>query len=881
MRRALAKFINLFRWHTAERELEREIEAHLRLLQDDFERRGMPPEEARLAARRSYGGVEQSKELHRQARSFLWVEEGVKDIRFGLRHLWRSPGFTVVAGLTLALGIGANTAIFSVVQAVLLEPLAYKDAGRLVTILHRGTGPVAPANYLDWRRQATSSFQAMGAAQAWNPNLTGIDQPETVRALQVTQSLLPMLGVEPALGRLFAAGEDQRGRDHEVVLSDRLWQRRFGGQPDVIGKQVALNGEQYTVVGVMPPSFQFAPFWATRTEMWVPLALEARQQDRRGQSLRIFARLNEGATLAQARAEIGAITARLEQQYPGTNRACRVTPLMENVVGKVETPLLLMMGAVALVLLIACANVAHMLLARASGRRKEFALRAALGAGRARLVRQLLTENLLLSALGAAAGLLLARWALQAIVALSPPNLPRIETVELGSSSLLFLLGATAATALLFGLAPALQTAAERLSIALKESGRGSGGPRGLKLRGFLVTSEFALALTLLVGAGLLMRSFRALQAVDAGFDPRGVLSMVVSVTGSSEAEGGRREIFYRQLLERVRALPGIEAAGAINHLPLAGDLWGTSLRIGGRPQPRPGEAPGGIYRVAMPGYFETMRIPLRRGRAFTDNDQLGAPGVAILNERAVAEFFAGENPIGQRISVGTDRPQPEWLTVVGVVADVAQHDWAARTAPEIYIAALQSREFLGLSESHSGYITLVARTRGNAADAVPALKSAVWALNRGLPISEVLTMEQALADATAQPRFLMLLAGLFAGIALVLAAVGIYGVMAYSVSRRTREIGIRMSLGADQATVLRMVLAQGMRQALLGVAAGLAASLVLSRLLERLLYGVAATDPLTFAVSAAVLCAAALLAACVPAARAVRVPPVTALREE
>ncbi len=881
MRRMLARFFNLFRWHTAERELDREIEAHLRLMQDDFERGGMPPEEALLAARRSYGGVEQSKELHREARSLLWVEECVKDIRFGLRHLLRSPGFTVVAGLTLALGIGANTAIFSVVQAVLLEPLAYKDAGRLVTVLHRGTAPVAPANYLDWRKQATTSFAAMGAAQVWNPNLTGVDQPETVRALQVTQSLLPMLGVEPALGRVFAAGEDQPGRDREAVLSYKLWQRRFGGQPDVIGQQVTLNGEQYTVVGVMPPSFQFAPFWATRTELWVPLSLEARQQDRLGQSLRVFARLNEGATLDQARAEIGTVTARLERQYPGTNRECRVTPLKENVVGKVETPLLLMLGAVAFVLVIACANVAHMLLARASDRRKEFALRSALGAGRARLVRQLLTESLLLSALGAMAGLLLARWALRAIVALSTPNLPRIETVELGGGSLLFLLGATAATALLFGVAPALQTAAQSLSVALKESSRGSSGARGQRLRGFLVTSEFALALTLLVGAGLLMRSFRALQAVDAGFDPRGVVSMVVSVTGSSEAEGGRREVFYRQLLERVRALPGIEAAGAINHLPLVGDMWGTSVRIGGRPQPRPGEEPGGIYRVAMPGYLETMRIPLRRGRTFTGGDKLGTPGVAILNERAAAEFFAGEDPIGQRVALGAQSPQPEWLTVIGVVADAAQHDWAARTEPEIYIAALQSREFLGLGESRSGYITLVARTRGNSAEAAPALKSAVWALNRGLPISEVVTMEQALEDATAQPRFLMLLAGIFAGIALVLAAVGIYGVMAYSVSRRTREIGIRMSLGADQATVLRMVLAQGIRQALLGVVAGVAASLVLSRLLEHLLYGVAATDPLTFALSAAVLGAAALLAACLPAARAVRVPPVTALREE
>lgn len=882
MRRFFARLANLFSSKTEERELTREINAHLAMMQDDFERRGLPPEEAKLAARRGYGGVEQAKELHREARSFVCVEQFFKDVRYGARNLLHTPGFTVVAVITLALGIGANTAIFSVVNAVLLAPLAYEDPGRLVTVMHDGASPVAVANYIDWRGQS-GSFQEMAAAESWRPNLTGADQPEHVRGLQVTQNLLPMLGVEPLLGRVFAPGEDLRGAEHKVLLSHGLWQRRFGGSPDILGKPITLNGEAYTVVGVMPPSFKFAPFWATRAELWVPLAFGDRIHNRGGNSLRVFARLKPGVSLAQARADIATITARLEQQFPGTNRRVAVTPLKENVVGKVETPLLMMLGAVGFVLLIACANVAHMLLARTSNRQKEIAVRTALGAGRSRIVRQFLTENLLLAGLGAAVGFLLALWGTKALIALSPASIPRVETVPFDTPVVLFLLGATVLTALLFGLVPAIRASAGNLSVALKEGGRGdTDGVRRNRLRGFLVASEFALAFMLLAGAGLMIRSFIALQSVDPGFNPHNVLSMVVSVTGSKTAEPNQREIFYRHLVQQVRTLPGVTSASGVNHLPLAGDLWGWPFVIEGRPEPQPGESPVAVYRIAMPGYFETMHLPLQRGRPLADDDDARAPGAVVINERAANAYWPGEDPIGKRISFDANRSNPPtWLTVVGVVKNAKQLDWAADPYPEVYLAALQHRDFLGSSASHFSYITLVIRTSGNPADLASAVKNIVWSFDRNLPVSEVTTMEQVVTDATAQPRFEMFLLGVFAMVALLLAAIGIYGVMTYLVSRRTREIGIRISLGASQADVLRMVVWQGMAQALAGTLVGVGGALLLSRLMTTMLYGVRPNDPVTFGVVAIVLGLAALLATCVPARRATQIEPMVALRSE
>ena len=599
-----------------------------------------------MAARRAYGGVEQAKELHREARSFPWIEHLAKDLRYGARSLLRTPGFTAVAVIALALGIGANTAIFGVVNAVLLRPLAYKDADRLVTVLNNGTGPVATGNYLDWRDQS-HSFEAMGGADFWSPNLISHDPSdsnpaENLKGLKVTQNLLPLLGVEPLLGRLFVKGEDQVGAEHEVILSYRLWQRRFHGDPNVLGKLITLNGEAYTVVGVMPASFKFAPFWATHAELWVPNAFGDSIHERGGNHLRVFARLKPGVTLAQARADMATVTARLETQFPATNRNVVVRPLKENVVGNIETPLLMMLGAVGFVLLIACANVGHMLLARTSDRQKEIAVRVALGAGKARVVAQFLTENLLLAAIGAAVGLLLAVGGMKALVALSPKYLPRVEMVAIDTHVVIFLLCITVLTSLVFGLTPAMHAAAGNLSEALKEGGRGdSEGVRRNRLRSFLVASEFALAFMLLIGAGLMVRSFYALQSVDPGFNPHNVLSMVVSVAGTKEEQGDRRGIFYQELLEKLRTIPGVNSVGGINHLPLAGDLWDRGFQIEGRPAPRPGETPNAVFRIVMPGYFETMRLPLRDGRDITSRDDARAPGVVIINEELARALLA------------------------------------------------------------------------------------------------------------------------------------------------------------------------------------------------------------------------------------------------
>jgi predicted permease len=872
----------LFGKNRREIDLDAELHAHLEALTEENIRRGMKPDEARYAARREFGGVEQTKELYRERRGLPFLETLFYDIRFGARMLAKNPGFTIVAVLTLALGIGANTAIFSVVNAVLLRPLAYKNPDRLVTILHNGDNPVSVANYIDWRDQSRS-FEAMGAADYWSPNLTGVDPPEHLWGLQVTQNLLPLLGVEPMLGRMFLPGEDQKGSEFEVVLSYKLWLRRFAGDANILGKTIKLDGNLYTIVGVMPQEFKFAPFWATRAELWVPNAFGDRVNNRGGNSLRIFARLKPGATLDEARAEIATITARLENQFPGTNRNVVVTPLKDNVVGNIEASLLVLLGAVGFVLLIACANVAHMLMARSAARQKETAVRAALGAPRLRLIRQFFTENLLLAVLGASTGFLLAIWGTHALIALSPPNIPRIETVTIDTRVAIFMFGVTVLTCLAFGLAPALQMSALNLSDTLKESNRGSSDSvRRNRLRSFLVGSEFALALMLLIGAGLMTRSFFALRSVDPGFNPHNVLSMVVSVAGSKEADADRRGIFYRELLARVGALPGVQSVGGINHLPLAGDLWGWPFTIEGRPKPRPGESPSGVYRIVTPGYFEAMRLPLIRGREISAADVATGPGVVVINERAAIKYWPGADPIGQHVSFDDDKANPPtWLTVIGIVKDAKQEEWAAPIYPEVYLAAFQNRQFLGEAGAHMAYITLVVRTTGDPTALVPIVKNTVWSIDSNLPISEVLTMDGIVSDANAQPRFEMLLLSVFAVVALVMAAVGIYGVMSYSVSRRTHEIGIRISLGASRKDVFRLVVRQGMMLALVGTAAGITGALLLSRFLSKVLYGVPATDPLTFACVVLLLAGVALLANYIPARRAMRVDPMIALRYE
>jgi putative ABC transport system permease protein len=606
-----------------------------------------------------------------------------------------------------------------------------------------------------------------------------------------------------------------------------------------------------------------------------------------GGSLRIFARMKDGVPLKQARAEIASITGRLEEQFPGTNRNVVVTPLKEKVVGPIETPLLVLLAAVAFVLLITCANVAHMLLARAATRQKEIAVRTALGARRGRIIRQFLTESLLLGSVGGVLGLLIAVLGTRVLIAMSPPNIPRVQTVSIDLHAALFLFAATILTSIGFGLVPALQASSVNVNDTLKEGGRGgSEGVQRNRLRSLLVVSEFALALMLLIGAGLMIRTFAALEAVDPGFNPHNLISMIVSVAGSKEAEAGRRELFYRQLIERVRSLPGVQAAGAINHLPLAGDLWGWHFAIEGRPKPRPGEAPGAVYRMVTPGYFAAMHLPIVRGRDITDSDNATAPGVIIINERAARQYWPGEDPLGKRVSFDDDTTNPKtWLTIIGIAKDAKQDSWTDKATPEAYLVAFQNHDYLGDSgteaSKHMGYITLVVRTAGDPAAVASAMKEAAWSFDRNLAISQVVTMDAVVSEANAQPRFEMMLLSIFAAVALVLAAVGIYGVISYSAARRTHEIGVRMSLGATRQDVLLLVIRQGVCLAVVGSIAGLAGALLLSRLMAGLLYGVQPTDPVTFAGVAVGLGVVAMLACYVPARRAMHIDPLAALRYE
>jgi predicted permease len=804
-----------------------------------------------------------------------------EDVRYALRTMGRSAGFTAVAVVALALGIGASAAIFSVLDAVLVRPLPYDDAGRLVVVLEKGTDPVSAANLVDWRRAATS-FSGMAAAEYWTPDVTGgAGAPETVRALQVEAGLFPLLGVAPLLGRTFSRDEGESG-ERVAVLSYDFWQRRFGGDRSALGQKLLLNGAAHTVVGVMPKGFAFAPFWATNAQLFAPLAISPRTARRDMNSLRVFARLADDATLASARAQMAAITARLETAYPGTNRNIQVLSLTEKVVGDVRPALLVLMGAVGFVLLTACANVAHMLLARAATRRRELAVRRALGASRGRVVRQLLAESLLLALAGGAAGVLVASAGIRLLLAASPGDLPRIETVALDGRVLAFTFAVSVLSALLFGLAPALRASDDGLSEALKEGERGSTeGIRRNRLRSNLVASEFALALVLLVGAGLMLRTLAALQAEDPGFASKNVLTAVVSVAGSSRGEPGRRGVFFTELLERVRALPGVVTAGAINHLPLAGDQWGYPFLVEGRPKPAPGEGPAAVYRVVLPGYLEAMGIRLVRGRAVAARDDLAATRIAVVNERFAARYFPNEDPIGKRITFGDLDESPAWVTIVGVSRNAKQESWRDPAKSEIYVPYLQDRDYLEKSSFGVRYLTLVAKTTGDPAALAPALREAALSLDGSVVVSQVQTMDAVVRAANGEPRFYLLLLGAFAGTALVLAAAGIYGVMSHSIARRRHEIGIRIALGARPRAVVRLVVRQAMTLAFVGALAGICAALLLTRFLTRLLYGVGATDPLVFAVVPLLLAAVALGASFLPARRASRIDPAVALRSE
>ena len=806
-----------------------------------------------------------------------------QDLRYGLRMLVKSPGFTVVAILALAIGIGANSAIFSVVNAVLLRPLPYGDPDRLVVVWEtnpklstpslRVRNEASPANYFDWREQ-NRVFEQLAAFRWETVNLTGKDMPEQLVGNRVSGNMFTTLQVKPMLGRVILPEDDKPDGERVVVLSHGLWQRRFGNDPQVIGQSLILNGQSYTVIGVMPPEFEFPN---ARPALWMPLSLSTEaMQNRRSHYLYTRARLKPGVTLEQAQAEMDTIAARLRQQYPDTNtdRGVRLVPLHADAVEFARPALLVLLGAVGFVLLIACANVANLMLARASARQKEMAIRTALGASRFRVIRQLLTESMLLSLVGGTGGLLLALWGVDLLTASIPSEMaagiPGWTRISLDLWVLVFTLVISILTGILFGLVPALQVSKSDLNETLKEGGRtATGGSGRQRFRGLLVVTEVALALVLLVGAGLMMKSFLRLLEVRPGFDPQNVLTMELVLPRFQYSENKKITAFFTELLRRIGSQPGVEAVGAINYLPMSGSGGTTTLIFEGRPAPPPGQYPEVNARIASPGYFHALRIPVLKGRDFTDRDTEEKPRVVIINETMARLYYPNEDPIGKRVR-NSDGTNP--AEIVGVVGDVKH--WGLDDNPEAFI-------YVSHAQVANRGMTLVVRTASDPGNMIAMVRREVSALDKDQPIFNIKTMEERISASSAMRRLPMFLLGIFAVVAMTLAAVGIYGVIAYSVTRRTHEIGVRMALGAQRSDILKLVVRQGMTLVLIGITLGLITSFAVTRVMQKMLFEVSPSDPTTFAGISMLLVAVALIACFIPARRATKVDPMIALRYE
>jgi predicted permease len=822
-----------------------------------------------------------------ELRGFGHMWDGVRqDIAFGARMLRRQPGFTAVAMLALALGIGATTAIYSVVDAVLWRPLPYPHADRVMSLAEqrpresRWFGPISPADFFDWRRDS-KSFAAMAAYQIQAPsgayNLTGDGEPERVRPLVVTPQFLSVIGVTPALGRDFRAEEEIDGREQVVLLSDGLWRRRFGADRSIVGRTVAFNGRTFEIIGVLPPSF----WWPTRPDVVVPLALDDHDRTlRAAHFLDAIGRLRDGVSPGQAREDLRLIGARLSQEFPAenANHAPNLRSLRDAFVGDVQTMLLVVLGAVVFVLLIACANVATLLLARAAARQKEVAIRTAVGASRRRLVQQMLTESLVIACAGGVSGVLLAAWSLAALRAVLPAefaSLPGIDHLGIDARVLAAAVGVSLVTGLIFGVLPAIAASDQRLGISLNEESRGgTGSVRSRRLRSALVVAELALSLILLAGASLLVVSFNNLMNVSPGFQPAQLVIARLTLPGARYGEHARAVGFFDALSARIAATPGVQRVGATTSLPFDGSDSRLELTI----ERRAAESalPVRVHpRLVSTGYFQTLGIPLLRGREFTGHDADTAPNVAIINEAAARRYWPNQDPIGQRISIGaTD----EWREVVGIVGDTRHEGLDADTDPAAYLP--QHQRFTSLGNGFERTITLVIRTTGDAASMAPLIRTAVSNVDAQVPIGEVRRMDDVIGDSVAPRRLNFLLVSAFAAVALLLTAAGLYGVMSYLVTQRTREIGVRMALGATRRQVLGLVLRDAGSMTVLGIGFGIAGALVLTRSMTTMLFGVSAANPIVYLATSLLLAAVALIAIAVPSSRATRVDPLTALRD-
>jgi putative ABC transport system permease protein len=803
-----------------------------------------------------------------------------QDLRYTPRSLRKKPSYTLTVVLILALGIGAVAAVFSFINAVLLRSLPYEQSARLAqlqsTESEKAGAYSSYPDFIDLRNQS-QSFERMAAVRSGGWTLTGDGDAERLPGARVTAEFFPMLGIKPALGRVFLPEEDRPGAERVVMLHHNVWQRRFGGDPDIIGRKLTLNGYGYTVIGVLPQDFHFFPIEISIAEIYGTLAYESNLlNERQTRRLAIFGKLRPGVTFAQAQSEISGVARRLSEQFPQTNsnRGVKILSLQDQVVEGVRGSLLTLLGAVGFVLLIACANVAALQLARAAARRKEMVIRSALGASRWRVMRQLLTESLLLAGLGGAAGLLLAHWTIKAIVALNPKGLPRLDEVSIDAQAMFFIGGVSLTASVICGLIPARQSSRLDLNQSLREDSQSAtAGVHRSVLRRMLVIAEVALALVLLVGAGLLGRSFAQMMQVDLGFRPEKVLKLTVVLPATQYKDDLQKAAFIDRALESIRALPGVEAAATANITPLSGYQSPLNFDVEGRPPALPGLQPSAEYRAVSHEYFRTMGISLRRGRPFTEQDVKQAPqvgGVAIINEALARRYFPDEDPLGKRLALAKD--DAGWREIIGVAGDIKHTGVIDKATPEIYAPTLRSA---------TGAYDLVVRSATAPAQIAGAVRGQFRELDPSLPLFTIRTLEETIALNLARQRFAAALLGAFATVGLLLAAVGVYGVMAYSVSRRTREMGIRMALGAQASDVQRMVLLEGLNLTAIGVAVGLPAALATTQLMKNLLYGVGAADPLTFTGAPLLLATVALLACWLPARRAAKTDPMTALRSE